>query len=292
MKNNLQHLVQLLDDNDPDVFRAVEKELQQQGLAIIPHLEKIWELSPNPRVQERMENLIHSVQFANAQNKLQKWISKGADSLIEGASFIAQLQYPAVTAKSMQESVEKVSADIYLSSGNHLTAYEKVRLINYVIFDLNHFTRNNSNFYSPQNSYINQVIETRKGNPISLGIIYLEIAKILKLPIYAVALPKCFVLAYMNEYRHAASNDLADDVLFYINPYNKGATLNRLEIEQFITQQKLERKPEYLLPCNNDIIIKRLIVNLMTAYEKMGFEEKNEPLKKLLDVFQLQKRDV
>ena len=53
---------------------------------------------------------------------------------------------------------------------------EKVKILNYIIFDLHKFTRNNTDFYSPQNSYINQVLETRKGNPISLSIIYLAVA--------------------------------------------------------------------------------------------------------------------
>lgn len=289
MNQELQHLIALLDDNDPQVFNAVRLELEKKGLAIIPQLEKIWELSTSRGVQERMESLIHSIQFSHTRNNLRGWMSNGAENVLEGATYISQLQYPGVKLKDVTQEIKKVAGDIYLSAGNHLTAFEKVKLLNYVIFDLNNFNRNTANYYSPQNSFINQVIETRKGNPVSLGIIYLAVAQMLKLPIYGVNMPKCFVLAYMNEYRHTIDSDISNDVLFYINPYNKGAVLNRKEVELFIHQQKLEKRYEYFIPCDNQSIIQRLILNLMIAYEKMGFEEKNEPLKELLADFQLQK---
>lgn len=290
MNKELLHLISLLDDDDPEVYKAVENQLQIRGLEIIPQLEKIWEASVNTRIQERMESLIHSIQFSHTRSKIRKWITSGAENVLDGATFIAQLQYPGVRTSTIFKELKKVADDIYLSTGNHLTAYEKVKLLNYVIFDLNHFVRNTANYYSPQNSFINQVIETRKGNPVSLGIVYLAVAQILELPVYGVNLPKCFVLAYMNEYRHSVAQDISNDVLFYINPYNKGAILNRKEIEEYIVQQDLETKQEYFVPCDNVKIIQQLILNLMIAYEKMGFEEKNEPLKRLLADFQLQSR--
>lgn len=289
MNQDLDHLIALLDDNDPQVFRAVRSELQTRGLEVIPQLEKIWELSTSAHVQERMETLIHSIQFTYTRNNLRSWVSAGAASVLEGATYVAQLQYPHLKLSEVVAEIAKIAGDVYLSAGNHLTAYEKVKLLNYVIFDLNNFNRNTANYYSPQNSFINQVIESRKGNPISLGIVYLAVAQKLELPIYGVNLPKCFVLAYMNEYRHSNDIDLSNDVLFYVNPYNKGSVLNRKDIDEFIAQQQLKVRSEFYVPCDNQSIIQRLILNLMIAYEKMGFEEKNEPLKELLSDFQLQK---
>ena len=172
--------------------------------------------------------------------------------------------------------------NIYLSESKSLSAIDKVKLLNYVIYDLNNFTRNTSNFYSPQNSFINQVLETRKGNPITLGIIYLSVAQKLKLPIYGVNLPKSFILAYMNEYRHYESPDITNDILFYINPYNKGTVLNRKEIDHFVYQQKLKAEPSFFAPCDNKSIIMRVITNLIIAYQKLGFLDKIKLLEEIL----------
>jgi regulator of sirC expression with transglutaminase-like and TPR domain len=286
MNKELQNLISLLDDSDSEVYKAVIDELLSKGLNIIPELEKAWELSVDEATQERLENVIHFIQFSHTQSKISKWISTGAVNLLEGTSYIAQMQYPGVDYGILQKEVKKISNDVYLSSGSHLTAHEKVKLLNYVFYELNHFTRNTTNFYSPQNSFINQVLTTRKGNPISLGILYLSVAHQVGLPIYGVNLPKSFILAYVNEFRHVDDTDVANDILFYINPYNKGAILNRHEIDNFIRQQKLEPLPEYYTPCDNKNIIQRLIMNLVIAYEKLGFEEKTVPLKELLGVFQ------
>ena len=285
MDQELHTLISLLDDSDSEVYTAVTNELLKQGLAVIPKLEKVWESTPDVQVQERLENIIHYIQYSSTNRKLKKWLSEGARNLIEGASYVAQLQYPGVSYESMQKEIKRMSGDVYLSSGDHLTALEKIKLLNYVFFELNNFTKNTTNLYSPQNSFINEVLQTRKGNPVSLGIIYLALAQQVGLPVYGVNLPKCFILAYVNEYRHNNDADPANDVLFYINPYNKGAILNRREVDEFIKQQKLESKHEYYVPCNNVAIIQRLVLNLIISFDKMGYAEKIDPLKNLLTDF-------
>ncbi len=285
MDQELKTLISLLDDTDVTVHEAVNKALLQKGLGVIPDLETAWEKTINPVMQERIESLIHYIQFNHTRKNISEWIKSGAEKLIEGASYIVQLQYPGVNLAFLDGEIEKISRDVYLSAGNHLTAIEKVKLLNYVFFELNNFTRNTTNYYSPQNSFINNVLETRKGTQLSLGIIYLIVAHKVGLPIYGVNLPKSFILTYVNEFRHAHDSDPVNDILFYINPYSKGAILSRNDIDIFIDQQNVRPKPTYYLPCDNISIIKRLVMNLIVSYEKMGLSDKIKPLKMLLDEF-------
>jgi len=186
----------------------------------------------------------------------------------------------------MNEQIESIRNDVWIEINSNLTALEKVKILNYIIFDLHKFSRNNTDFYSPQNSYINQVFETKKGNPISLSIVYLSAAWKLGLPIYGVNLPKNFILAYKDEFRQLDATDESEDILFYINPYNKGAVLGRREIDYFITQQQLKPQPSFYLPCSNRDIIIRLINNLVLSYEKLGYAQKITRLKELLRVIE------
>jgi len=73
-------------------------------------------------------------------------------------------------------------------------------------------------------------------------------------------------------------------VLFYINPINKGAVLGRREIEQFIKQQKLEPRFSYYEPCSNIETIKRILNNLIIAYEHAGQLLKIEEIRELMSV--------
>jgi regulator of sirC expression with transglutaminase-like and TPR domain len=284
-RSKIDALIALLDDTDAEVVNMVTDNLLKQGISIIPQLEKAWESAPDEKTQERLELVIHNIQFETTKENLKTWLNSGAVYILEGACYLSQFQFPEVNFMKIDQEIEKIKDDIWLEINNNLTALEKVKILNYVIFDLHKYTRNSNNFYSPQNSFINQVIETKKGNPISLAIIYMSVAHKLNLPIYGVNLPKNFILAYKDEFRYADADDESEDILFYINPYNKGAVLGRKEIDYFIKQQQLKPDMSYYLPCTNQEIVIRLINNLILSYEKLGFNDKIERLKEFLRIF-------
>lgn len=277
-------MISLLDDTDNEVINTVTGNLLQQGTEVIPELEKAWEGTPSEMIQARLENLIQEIQFKSVKIDLSSWVKTGAEYVLEGAFHVARFQFPDITITKMNEQIESIRKDVWLELNSNLTALEKVKILNYIIFDLHKFSRNNADFYSPQNSYINQVFETKKGNPISLSIIYLSVAWRLGLPIYGVNLPKNFILAYKDEFRQRDSIDESEDILFYINPYNRGAVLGRREIDYFITQQQIKSHPSFYVPCSNIDIIVRLINNLILSYEKLGYTQKIMRMKELLSV--------
>ena len=121
------------------------------------------------------------------------------NDLLRGVFLISRYQYPDLEIKEMEISLDRIIKDVWLELNNNLTALEKVRILNHIIYDVHGFTKNTKNFYSPQNSFINQVLETGKGNPISLAVVYIIIAQRLNLPVYGVNLPKNFILAYRDQ---------------------------------------------------------------------------------------------
>lgn len=280
--NKIKALLQLLDDPNEEVFMHVSKNILNQGPCIIPELEKVWETSLNVILQERIENLIQEIQFSSIQNQLKKWKDEGAQNILEGAFYIAKYQYPDLKFEQVEKLLANLKRDIWLEINNNLTALEKTRVMNHVFYELYGFSGNSSNFYAPQNSYINLVLETKKGNPVSLGIIYIALAQSLDIPIYGVSMPKNFILSYIDQFNVELSEN--KDVLFYINPYNKGTVLGKREIDYFLKQQKLEPEKSYYQPCSNIEIIKKLILNLIYSYEKLGYPDKVEDMQKLYNI--------
>ncbi len=279
----LKAIIALLDDPDREVAEVISDTLLKKGIEAIPELEKAWENTLDEKIQERLEDIIQQIQFNTAKQHLLGWIKTGAEYILEGAFFVAQFQYPDIKFEKISNEIEKIRKDIWLELNDNLTALEKVRILNYFIFDIHHFSRNTADFYSPQNCYLNKVIETRKGNPISLAIIYLAVSYKLGLPIYGVNLPKNFILAYKNELSITDTDNEENNILFYINPYNNGAVLGRREIDYFLTQQQLKPQKSFYVPCSNRDIIIRLINNLILSYEKIGAPEKISGLKELLE---------
>jgi regulator of sirC expression with transglutaminase-like and TPR domain len=274
-REEIQALLQLLDDPNVEVNQTVTTRILEEGPTILPDLEAAWEGSMDPMHQDRIINLIQEIQTQHNHSHLQKWVMSGQNDLLQGVFLISRYQYPDLDMKELEISLDRIIKDVWLELNNNLTALEKVRILNHIIFDVHGFSKNTKNFYSPQNSFINQVLETGKGNPISLAVVYSLIAQRLNLPIFGVNLPKNFILAYKDELVAGSGfNEVAEDILFYINPYNRGAVLGRREIEYFLRQQKIEPQESHFQPCSNLEILVRILHNLINAYHKSGYREK------------------
>ena len=282
--DEIKAIVKLLDDPNEEIYNQVSGKLLDQGTEVIPQLEKAWEQSFDEEIQSRLENLIQEIQLNSAKKSLKKWVETGGQDLFEGAFLVAKHQYPELEFAHYQSKLEVIKKDIWLEINENLTALEKVRIINHIFFKIYGFSSNSANFYAPQNNYINHVLETKKGNPITLSILYSALAVKLNLPIYGVNLPKNFIVAYKNVYTQ--SSNPYNKVLFYINPFNKGAILGKKEIDYFVKQQDLKPRKEYYLPCSNIEIIKRLINNLIYSYDKLGYPDKIEELNQLYDILE------
>lgn len=276
-REEIQALLQLLDDPNLEVNQTVTTRILEQGPTILPDLEAAWEGSMDPMHQDRIINLIQEIQTQYNHIQLQKWVRTEQNDLMKGVFLISRYQFPDLEIKELEIGFDRIIKDVWLELNNNLTALEKVRILNHIIYDVHGFTKNTKNFYSPQNSFINHVLETGKGNPISLAVVYSIIAQRLDLPIFGVNLPKNFILAYKDVLVAGSGFDeVAEDILFYINPYNKGAVLGKREIEYFLKQQKIEPQKSHFQPCSNLETLIRILHNLINAYHKSGYREKAE----------------
>ena len=285
----IQAILTLLEDPDREIFEAVYNSLLDKGVEIVPDLERAWEVSGNTLTQDKIENIIHKIQLNFVQTSLHNWVKGGGTDLLEGAYIIAKYQYPELGFNEILNPIEKVKHDTWLEINDNLTALEKVKILNHIFFNIHKFSGNTNNYYSPQNSFLNQVILSKKGNPISLGIIYASVAQKLGLPIYGVNLPKNFILAYKDEFYELLNqgNSPSENILFYINPFNHGAILGRKEIDFFLKQQNIKADDAFYQPCSNNEIIQRLIMNLIYSYDKLGYTDKIKDLQNLLKITQL-----
>lgn len=288
-QNEISALIALLDDPNSMVYETVKENLLNIGSVIIPQLEKAWESSLDEKLQQRIENIIQKLQFRETLQNLTDWVNSGDNDLITGASIIGSYQYPEGDRNKIESVIEKIRKDVWLELNDQLTGPEKIRILNHFVFELNSFKRNNANFGSPMNFFINNVIDTRKGNPISLSIIYAGIAQRLNLPVYGVNLPGNFILAYLDEYYlfdRKTPKVNQEHILFYINPFNRGTVFGKKEIDFFIKQQNLKPDDNNFLPQSNEMVIRELVNNLIQTYEKLGYPDKIEDLKQLLSVFE------
>jgi len=273
-------LVKLLDDPDEEIYQHVQQRLLEYGNEVIIYLESAWEQSLDTLLQERIENIVHTIQFNNVKEDLNLWYQSGAFDLLQGALVINRYQYPDLDEQAVINQIEDIKREIWIGMQHEMSSIEKIKLINHIFYNQYGFSGNTKNHHDPQNSYLNQVLESKKGNQISLAIIYATLAQKLDIPVYGVNLPQHFILGYIDE----SNAEKEYGVLFYINAFNKGAIFGKHDVDQFLRQLNLEPQPGFYSPCSNTEIIRRIIRNLISAYENLGAAEKVEELKQLQEI--------
>ncbi|HRN37355.1 MAG TPA: transglutaminase-like domain-containing protein [Flavobacteriales bacterium] len=270
-ENEIRALIALIDDPDEGIYDQVRE------------LEQAWELDGQGDLfRNRVEDLLHTIHLDITFNRLTAWRKAGADDLLEGALAVCRYRYAELDEQRVRARLAALRQDIWLELNDNLTAFEKVRVFNHIFYQVHGFKGNKRNYHAPQNSYINEVLETHKGNPLSLAIIYQVLAEDLDLPLRGVNLPNHFVLAYMDETGVAASELGHAGVLFYVNAFSQGDILGKAEIDEFLGKLEIPADESFYQPCTNLDIIRRLLNNLLNSYEKLNDPDRVEDLKYLL----------
>jgi regulator of sirC expression with transglutaminase-like and TPR domain len=258
----------------------VLERLVEIGPPAINVLEKRWESSGNHIIQEKIETVILHIHQDIIRKDLKDWVDCSGNHLLYGAFLIAKSQYPELEFRILESKIEQLRTEIWLELNDHLTALEKVRVINHFLFSVHKFNRSIRSVQSPQLFFINHVLDTHKGLPITLSIIYAEISSQLEMPVYCVDLPYNFLLCYQDR----TYLDDPDRIMFYINPYTQGTILGRKELEFFLKQQRLETNPIYMRPCSNIETIRRLAEGLRFAYAASRMDDKVLFLDELIEI--------
>ncbi|MFH1004875.1 MAG: transglutaminase-like domain-containing protein [Bacteroidota bacterium] len=281
-------LISLLDDTDTLVFQQVRERFFSIGSQVIPLLESVWENSSDVVIQNRIEEIIHGIQFNTIIDKLSEWTLTQEQNLLDGALLIAKYQYPDLNEKKIRKQLHQIKQDIWIELNDKLTALEKARIVNHILFEVHNFSSNTQNYHSLQSSYINNVLESKRGNPLSLSILYLVIVQELNIPIFGVNLPEHFILCYKDENQVMSiknkkdSEMISDGILFYINPFNRGVVFGKKVIDTFLIKLNLDPQPNFYQPCTNAEMIKRLMRILINSYQKLGYSNKVSEIKILL----------
>jgi regulator of sirC expression with transglutaminase-like and TPR domain len=282
-------LMRLIDEPDSAVYLEISSRIHSFGSSIIPFLENEWEQTTDPFVQDRIESLIHQIQLQSIQQDLEGWLRDGGRSLLQAALIMARYQYPQLNEADVEAEISQIRKDIWLELNDNLTALEQIKVFNHVFYDIHGFSGNTRDYHDPVNSYLNRVLETRKGNPLSLGIVYMIIAQSLDLPVFGVNLPEHFVLAYTGtEFNAEELSDPTTSVLFYINAFSRGTVFNQQEVDNFLQHLGHEPNPLFFKPCRNEDIILRMLNNLINAYSRKDQPQKARDMESLRDLFSQQ----
>lgn len=293
-KNEIEALINLLDDSDEEVVRHVTEKLLSLGKDIIPLLDDIPFNDLNNVQHERLEEIKHQIHYDEVETGLEGWVKSGAKDLLEGFILASRFRYPYLDINNINNLLDKIKLDVWLELNSRLTPLEKIRKINYIFYRIYGFKGDIQDYHSPDNSFINKVLDNRRGNPISLAIVYSIICQKLGIPVFGVNLPQHFILAYKDDRKYPREDTLkgheyldpskSGDVLFYVNAFNQGTIFSKWNIDQFLKQLKIQPLEMYYEPCSNVDIIMRVFRNLNFSYEKIKDENRANETKRVIEM--------
>ncbi|MGN6603954.1 MAG: transglutaminase family protein [Ginsengibacter sp.] len=279
-------LFHLIDDPDDEVFTTVTERIISHGRAIIPNLEHLWENSPDENVQNRIELIIHKLHFRDLVEEFSEW-KNGTSELLHGSLLVAKYCYPEMIATSALQEIEKIRRNIWLELNSYLTPLEQVNVISGILYSYYKMKGSEVNYEIQEDFLITKVIENKRGNSITNGILYLILCELLDIPAKAINIPKQFILAYFDiDYQFPnPAKQQSEKINFYIDPLN-GQVYSHKDVESYFKRISVPPVPTYFKPLSNKRIIQHLLEEFSKCFtDPLQSYKKNELLflAKLLD---------
>ena len=196
--------------------------------------------------------------------ELERALNAPGNDLASAAFTIARVEYPALDTTRYLERLDEMAARASLRLGGAVTtSSDSITAFNEFLYDEEGFTGNREHYDDPRNSYLNEVLDRRTGIPISLAVLYLELARRTGLGVSGVNFPGHFLL-------RATGASAADDLI--IDPFHGGAMLSEYDCRQLLQNHVGDEAgfdPSLLAPATRHDIIVRMLVNLKRLYVRM-----------------------
>ncbi len=287
MKENkeISALFTLIDDPDEEIFSTVSKRIVDYGKSIIPNLENLWENTPNEELQERIELLIHRLHYSDLVNDLTDWKNSAYHDLLFGALLVAKFQYPELQTTPVLQEIEKIRRNVWLELNSYLTPLEQANVISSILYNYYNLKGTEVAYINPDDFFIHKVLQSKKGNALSNGILYLVLGELLDIPVKAINIPKQFVLAFF----HSDFDPLTytgnpqDKIQFYVDA-TTGQPFTNKDVDNYFKRISVPPIASYFKPVNHKRIIQMLIEELAKCFKEPAKKYKFFELMELSDL--------
>lgn len=277
-------LFKLIDDPDEEVFGAVSTKIVDFGKTIIPNLEYLWETTPDEQIQERIEMIIHRLHYKDLTEDFNQWSLAGHHDLLVGALLVSKFQYPELTTSATLLEVEKIRRNIWLELNQYLTPLEQIRIVTGILYSYYNLKGAEVAYTDVNEFLIHKLIESKRGNQLSNGILYLIICDLLDIPVKAIGVPKQFVLAYFKPgYSNESTDDYRDKIEFYIDPSN-GMVFTQKDVDSYFKRISVPPVPSYFKPLSNKKVIQHLLEETSKVFDNEKNAYKKEELLQLANL--------
>ncbi len=265
-------LITLLSDEDPAVYQAVRGKIISCGQSAIDWL-RPHTLSSDPALRRRTQEIIHYLARQTADDRFLGFcLKEGNDlDLEQGAWLLARTQYPDINAEAYQALFDSYAGELLDRIDLRAEAEQILATFNEYIFDVLRFHGNEQNYFDPENSYLNRVVDRRTGNPINLCLVYLLLARRLRLPVAGIGLPGHFICRFQSSTEE-----------YYIDVFNRGKLWTKANCVQYLLHRNYKVRDDYLAPVSSRLLLMRICDNLHQIYLHLELKDEATRLQRYL----------
>jgi regulator of sirC expression with transglutaminase-like and TPR domain len=199
-------------------------------------------------------------------------LNQGEDfDLEQGTLLLARTQYPEINLEAYSALLDHLAGELRDRLDLSGDPVQILSVMADYLFAEKGFTGDETNFHNPENSYLNRVLDRRKGSHISLSVVYLLLARRLRLPVTGIGLPGHFVCRYQSSRQEV-----------YIDPFRKGRLLSKADCVKYVAQLRHPFEESCLAPMSSRRILLKICVNLHQIYTHLKSPAHSERLQRYL----------
>jgi regulator of sirC expression with transglutaminase-like and TPR domain len=265
-------LLNLLGDENEEVYQAVRGQILTEGSTAGKWL-RPYVLSDDPVLRKRVQEILRHVDRQTGDNCFLAFcLNHGEEFELESAAWLlARTQFPEINVEAYQALLDGYASELHEHIDRHGRVNTMLGKINDYLFGELGFKGNEKNYYEPDNSYLNRVLDRRTGNPITLCLFYMLLARRLRLPVTGIGLPGHFIC------RHQSA---AGEI--YVDVFNRGRLLTKADCVHYLVRGNYDLREEYLAPVSPRRIFLRICSNLHQIYLELGLKDDATRLQRYL----------
>lgn len=282
-QKEINALLNLIDDPDTDVYDTVSKKIASFGRPIIPILENYWEQVDNETAHERIESIIHNLHFEELVADVLNWRSHPVD-LFTGLSLVDKYNYPDFDRITALTQFEKIRKNVWLELNNYLTPLEQINTINSIFFNYFKHRGVELDYKKPDDFLLHKSLESKKGNAIINGAIYMCICQRLDIPVAALNIPNQFLLGYFEEPIPTAPGQEANNnkIKFFVDGLS-GQIYSHKDVENYFQRANIPILPSYFSPMDNKEVVCYLLLEYSKCFDNLSQQHKRNELLSLIN---------
>ncbi len=253
--SRIEALVSLLGDEDRKILTVAWEELERIGGPALPSIRHAARESTDERVKVQAQRFVLEWRRREVFREWVQYCRQKDRDLETGVFLLARTEDPYCDVERYADILDDYAATLRLrlSGGSLDDAMNKLRKL---FFDeLGYSGRPLKDYYRPENSYVNRVIDEKRGIPISLATVVLLVCRRLSLQVHGVCMPQHFLLKYQGD-----SGEL------FIDAFNRGRLLTVHDCVRLLNVAGVGFRDEHFDSATDDAILIRTLNNLFKVY--------------------------